>query len=31
VLALTDPKELDEFMRALEDTDRAVEDETVAQ
>ncbi|KAI5203618.1 FabD/lysophospholipase-like protein [Aureobasidium subglaciale] len=27
VLALTDPKELDEFMRALEDTEKAVEDE----
>jgi hypothetical protein len=30
-LALTDPKELDEFMRALEDTDKAVEEEGVEQ
>jgi [acyl-carrier-protein] S-malonyltransferase len=31
VLALTDPKELDEFMRALEDTDKAVEEEVTEQ
>jgi [acyl-carrier-protein] S-malonyltransferase len=31
VLALTDPKELDEFMRALEDTDKAVEQDVDGQ